>query len=71
MTTTIKSHTANGYYVEINIQNKYNMTFYTVSACPCFDETRCGYPEKEMVYSLAEKKNAYATYNRYIKKYCK
>lgn len=30
-----------------------------------------GYPEREIVYSRTEKKNAEATYRRYVKKYCK
>ena len=70
MTVTIKSNTNDNYHVSLEMENRYGNDVYIVQVCPCIDDSICGYPEKEMIYSIADKKNAYATYNRYMKKYC-
>ena len=70
MTTVIKQNTQNGYYVSLSLINSYNNDMYVVQVCPWINESMCGYPEKEMTYSIEDKKKAYDTYNRYIKKYC-
>lgn len=67
MTTVIKSHKNGDYYVSLEI-TKYNI--YVVQVCPQFDDYNCGYPIREMTYPMSEKKNACATYRRYIQKYC-
>ena len=66
MTTVIKSHKNQRYYICIEL-SKDNL--YTVSACPLYDTHYCGYPIREMIYPLNERKQALATYNRYVKKY--
>lgn len=71
MTTVISSHTSNLYYVSIDIERRYESEIYVVQVCPCINEYMCGHPEREMIYPITEKKEAYATYRRYIRRYCK
>lgn len=71
MTVCTNSHTENGYYVTMEIERRYNHDVYVVKVCPCIDEFRCGYPIKEITYPINDQKKAYATYKRYINKYCK
>ena len=52
MTVTIKSNTNNNYHVSLDMENRYGNDVYIVQACPCIDDSRCGYPEKEMIYSI-------------------
>lgn len=66
MTMTIKSHKNENYYISLE-WGKNNI--YIVQACPIIDENRCGYPIREMTYSINEKAKAYNTFNRYVKKY--
>ena len=68
MTQVIKQHTENGYYV---VLEWVKVDIYKVEVCPCYSNGMCGYPVREMVYPLGEKKKAVATYNRYVRKYCK
>ena len=70
MTTVIESTMKNKYYVSLSVETRYNRELYNIQACPCYDDNRCGYPEQEMTYPIEEKKKAYATYRRYVKKYC-
>ena len=71
MTVTINSCKNDAYYVSLSIENRYGNDVYIVQACPCIDDYRCDYPEREMTYPINDKKKAYATYRRYVKKYCK
>ena len=70
MTVCVENYKNNDFYISLTIENRYGNAFYMVQVCPCFDDSRCGYPIKEMIYSIKDKKKAYATYRRYIKKYC-
>lgn len=70
MTNTIKSHIENGYYVYMEWDKE---NIYRVGVCPCCKDNMCEYPIypiREMTYSINDKKNAEATYNRYIREYC-
>ncbi len=56
MTTTIKQHKENGYYVTMDIEKE---GFYVVQVCPCHNNGNfdyCGYPEREMIYAYNERK---------------
>lgn len=66
MTTIIKSHKNDNYYISLELDKR---NIYTVQACPRINENLCGYPEREITYPINEKKKALATYNRYVKKY--
>lgn len=68
MTKNLKQHTENGYYVILE-WDKANV--YRVAVFPLQNKHLCGYPVKEMTYSINDKKNAEATYRRYVRKYCK
>ena len=68
MTLAIKQHKENGYYVLME-WDKTNV--YRVAVCPCYDGNMCGYPINERIYGLNEKKNAEATFRRYVRKYCR
>lgn len=62
MTITVKSHKENGIYVIMKIIRD----LISVAAFQC-----CGYPIAPVrVYSINDKRNAEATYRRYVKKYC-
>lgn len=64
----IKEHKENGYYIAIEYEKT---NIYKVSVYPCHSDGLCGYPIKETIYPLTEKKKAMNTYYRYIRKYCK
>lgn len=68
MSTVIKSHTENGIYIVMEARGN----LVVVEACQCQEDNRCGYPVAiSQVYSIKDKKNAEATFRRYVKKYCK
>lgn len=69
MTIVEKSHKNDNYYITLKITEKYGKGCYIVQASPKIKEHLYGYPIREMIYTMNEKKKAYATYNRYIKKY--
>lgn len=71
MTTVISIYTNNLYNVSIGIERRYESEIYIVQACPCINEHMCGHPEREMIYPISERSKAYATYRRYVKKYCR
>lgn len=75
MTLGIKQHKENGYSISMCWEKGYNNGgYYVVQVCPCYNNGKfeyCGYPERKMIYSLNEEKKAIATYNRYVRKYCK
>ena len=60
-------HENDNYYITLKIINN----IYVVQVCPIVDKNNnlCGYPEKEMTYSINEKNKAINTFNRYVKKY--
>lgn len=66
MTVTIKQHTTKNYYITMEWDKR---NIYVVQVCPIIDENLCGYPIREMTYSINEKQKAIATFNRYKKKY--
>lgn len=70
MTTVINQCKKNKYYVYMQIETRWYSEVYVVGVCPCYNECLCGYPEREMIYSINDKKKALATYKRYVKKYC-
>lgn len=70
MTVTLRQHKGNGYYVSLEQIFINDGIVLVVQACPTFGEQLCGYPEREMIYPLAEEKKAIRTYKRYVKKYC-
>ena len=69
MTVVVKDHTNANYYITLELKQGRYGNYYEVQACPRFNECECGYPERSMVYALSEKKNAYAAFNRYKRKY--
>ena len=69
MTIVEKSHRNENYCIELTIEFAYGRSYYQVSACPLIDDGTCGSPIREITYSLNDKKNAYATFNRYKRKY--
>lgn len=69
MTTVVKQHKTEKYYISIEMTERNGNAIYKVQACPRFDEYRCGYPIIEATYPINEKEKAYATYRRYKKKY--
>ena len=68
MSTVINNTRKNGIYVVMEWEKS---NTYRVASYICHHDGRCGYPIKEMTYSINEKKNAEATFRRYVKKYCK
>ena len=69
MSVTVEQHINDNYYISIEIEHRYDTSFYVVQACPRIDESRYGYPERSMSYHISEKKKAYDTYRRYKRKY--
>lgn len=65
MTFIEKQHKNDLYYINVAVEGG----LYIVSVYPRYGDGDCGYPVKRMTYSLADKKQAYATFNRYVKKY--
>ena len=66
MTFVEKQHTSDNYYITME-WDKNNI--YVVQVCPRINENLCGYPIREMTYSVNEKEKAIATFNRYKRKY--
>ena len=71
MTICIEQYENDDYYVSLEVTRKYNREIYVVQVCPRIDECRCGYPEREITYSIQDEKKARATYRRYIREFCK
>ena len=69
MTITEKSHLNDRYYITLNaVKGRYGF-YYEVQVCPRIGENECGYPVRNMMYSLNDKANALATFRRYKRKY--
>lgn len=71
MTVCIKSHNSNGVFCALDLSEAYGKNIYTVTASEMIDEQRAQSPFARAVYAEDEKAKAEATYNRYIRKYCK
>lgn len=67
MTTLIRQHTENGYYIVLE-WDKANL--YRVEVCPRYSDGMCGYPLIQRVYAPQQKRNAEAAFRRYVKQYC-
>lgn len=68
MTVAIKQFKGNGYYIAME-WDKTNI--YRVGVYPEHSNNMYGYPVKEMIYALNERKNAEATFRRYVRVYGK
>lgn len=69
MTIVEKQHRNANYSITLEmVKGRYGF-YYQVQACPRISDCECGYPVRSMTYALSEKKKAYATFNRYKKKY--
>ena len=71
MTVCIKSHNSRGIYCALNLSEAHGKTVYTVTASEVVDEQRVQSPFIWATYTENERAKAEATYNRYIRKYCK
>mgnify|MGYP007039204804 CR=1 FL=1 len=71
MTVCIKSHNSNGIICTLDLSEAYGKNIYTVTASEEIDEQRAQSPFARAVYTESERAKAEATYNRYIRKYCK
>ena len=69
MTTVVKSHTTKTHYITLELEARSRGYVYIVEACPRIDDCRCGYPERQMLYAMSERKKAEATFKRYCKRY--
>lgn len=70
MTVFLEQHETDKYYVSIAVERRYNREIYVVHITENVGGLY-GYPMLECTYPISEKKKAYATYRRYIRKYCK
>lgn len=68
MTTVIRHHHNPNYYIVLEINRAYGISYYEIQAYPIHGGI-AGYPEHSMTYPLSDKRNAYATFNRYKRKY--
>lgn len=69
MCVVVEQHINNNYYITLVIENRYNTNYYLVECCPLISDGVCGYPERSITYPITEKKKAYNTFKRYVKKY--
>ena len=69
MDVVVEQHMNNNYYITLEIIIRWDQQLYHVQCCPLFSNGLCGYPEREMTYSINEKQKAYNTFKRYVKKY--
>lgn len=69
MTLVEKSHKNENYYITVEVQMGWHTPYYEVQVCPRISDCECGYPIKKITYCLNDKKKAYATFNRYKRKY--
>jgi hypothetical protein len=70
MTTILKSHKTDDYYIALSLDFRGYGEVYSVEICPRTGANTCGYPIRSMTYSVNDKKKALATFNRY-KRICK
>lgn len=69
MSVTIKQHEENGYYISLEIERRWDMNVYTVSA---WYEVGGQYNlERKISYAMHEKEKALRRFNAYVKRYCK
>ena len=69
MTVVEKNHKTENYYIALEIEMGRYGPYYNVQVCPRISECECGYPIRIIAYCIDEKKKAYATFNRYKRKY--
>ncbi len=65
MTLQIKSFKTDKWYISMDYEKE---GVIVVQACPIYGDL-IGYPHAKMTYPLNDRKNANATYRRYIKRY--
>ena len=69
MTTVVRSHKSENYYISLDVECGYYGSYYSVQVCPRISDCECGYPIRDMTYPINEEKKANATFNRYKRKY--
>lgn len=69
MTTVVRSHKNENYYISLEVEHGYYGPYYSVQVCPRISDFECGYPIRNMIYPINEEKKANATFNRYKRKY--
>ena len=69
MTIVLEQRRNENYYISLNIVRGYKQDYLEVQCCPLINKDFCGAPIKSITYSLNEKKKAYNTFKRYVKKY--
>lgn len=69
MTVVEKSHKNENYYITLEVCFGFYGPYYSVQVCPRTGECECGYPIRNMMYNINNKKKAYATFRRYKRKY--
>ena len=67
MSVILKQHKTDNYYIYVESTIRYGVEVLEVAACPIYGDY-CGYPVNNMTY-YDDRKNAMATYRRYVKKY--
>ena len=65
MTFVEKCHKDKKHHISICVQDG----LYVVQVCPAESDHYVGYPIRKITYPITDKKKAYATYRRYLKKY--
>lgn len=69
MSVNIETTYINNYCIIIEITQRYYKNVYVVSVHEKQSKNLYGYPLQEKIYNINDKKNAFRTYKRYIKKY--
>lgn len=69
MTVVEKSHKNENYYITLEVCFGSYGPYYSVQVCPRIGECECGYPIRNMTYSINDKEKANATFRRYKRKY--
>ena len=69
MTTVVRSHKNENYYISLDVEHGYYGPYYSVLVRPRISDCECGYPIRNMTYPINEEKKANATFNRYKRKY--
>lgn len=69
MTTVIRSHKNENYYITLAVEHGYYGPYYSAQVCPRISDCECGYPIRDMTYPISEEKKANVTFNRYKRKY--
>ena len=70
MTKLVKSKVGNGHYVAMTVKHIYTYVYQVIEVYLLSIDDIGGYPIYCKSYAADHKKNANATYYRYVKKYC-